>query len=113
MVQLELPHINVLTKMDLFEKNSKPGEIDKFLDTDTDAMLEGLNKSTTPKFRGLNRAFAQLISEYSMVSFVPLNIHDEESIELVLSHVDNAIQFGEDEEPKEPKDEDNEEEYDE
>ena len=37
-----------------------------------------------------------------MVSFVPMNINDEESVELVLSHVDNAIQFGEDEEPKEP-----------
>ena len=38
-----------------------------------------------------------------MVSFVPMNINDEESVELVLSHVDNAIQFGEDEEPKEPR----------
>lgn len=110
MVQLEVPHINVLTKMDLFEQNAPPGEIDKFLDTDTDALLEKLNKSTTSKFANLNRAFAQLIEEYNMVSFVPLNIKDEDSLELVLSHVDNAIQFGEDEEPKEPKDEEDEDE---
>jgi len=38
-----------------------------------------------------------------MVNFVPMNINDEDSIELVLAHVDNAIQFGEDEEPKEPR----------
>lgn len=41
------------------------------------------------------------ISDYSLVSFVPLNIKEEESIELVLAHVDHAIQYGEDMEPKE------------
>lgn len=39
-----------------------------------------------------------------MVSFIPLNIKDEDSISLVLAHIDNAIQYGEDVEPKEPKD---------
>ena len=38
-----------------------------------------------------------------MVSFLPLNIHDEESIETVLFSIDHATQFGEDQEPKEPK----------
>ena len=38
-----------------------------------------------------------------MVGFIPLNVREEESIEYVLSHVDNAIQYGEDQEPKEPK----------
>jgi hypothetical protein len=38
-----------------------------------------------------------------MVQFIPLNITDEHSIEYVLSHADNAIQYGEDLEPKEPK----------
>lgn len=36
-----------------------------------------------------------------MVSLLPFNIKDEESIEYVLSSVDNAIQYGEDVEPKE------------
>jgi hypothetical protein len=35
-----------------------------------------------------------------MVSFIPLNIRDEDSINYVLSNIDNAIQFGEDVEPK-------------
>lgn len=38
-----------------------------------------------------------------MVQFIPLDITDEHSIEYVLSHADNAIQYGEDLEPKEPK----------
>ena len=40
------------------------------------------------------------IEDYSMVSFIPLNIRDEDSIAYVLSNIDNAIQYGEDIEPK-------------
>ena len=35
-----------------------------------------------------------------MVSFIPLNIRDDDSINYVLSNIDNAIQYGEDVEPK-------------
>ena len=35
-----------------------------------------------------------------MVQFLPLDVTDEESIGVVLSHIDNAIQYGEHEEPK-------------
>jgi hypothetical protein len=31
-----------------------------------------------------------------MVNFLPLDIADEESIQYVLSHIDNSIQYGED-----------------
>lgn len=40
-----------------------------------------------------------------MVSFIPLNITDEDSVEYVLSTIDNAIQYGEDLEPKVKKEE--------
>lgn len=43
---------------------------------------------------------AQQINDYSMVAFVPMNINNEESIETVLLHVDHAINFGEDVEPR-------------
>jgi len=39
-----------------------------------------------------------------MVSFLPLDLTSENSIELILSCIDNIVQFGEDEEPAEPKD---------
>jgi len=44
----------------------------------------------------LTEAICSLLDDYSMVSFVPLNIMDEESIDNVLSHVDHIIQYGED-----------------
>jgi hypothetical protein len=38
-----------------------------------------------------------------MVTFIPLNIKEEDSVEYVLSSIDVAVQYGEDLEPKEPK----------
>jgi hypothetical protein len=44
------------------------------------------------------------VEDYSMVCFVPLDITKPDSLEACLSHVDNAIQFGEDAEVKMPQD---------
>jgi hypothetical protein len=44
----------------------------------------------------LTQAICSLLDDYSMVSFVPLNIQDEESLDHVLSYVDHTIQYGED-----------------
>lgn len=44
----------------------------------------------------LTEAICSLLDDYSMVSFIPLNITDEESIDHVLAHVDHTIQYGED-----------------
>lgn len=38
------------------------------------------------------------------VNFLPLDIRDEEDIALVLQHADYIVQYGEDLEPKQPKD---------
>lgn len=39
------------------------------------------------------------------MNFLPLDIRDEEDIALVLHHADYIVQYGEDLEPKQPKDE--------
>lgn len=44
------------------------------------------------------------IEDHNLVSFLPLDISNEDSINAVLSHVDNGMQYGEDEEPKAPDD---------
>jgi len=44
------------------------------------------------------------VEDYSMVSFLPLDLSNEESLNLILSCIDNILQYGEDEEPIEPKD---------
>lgn len=44
----------------------------------------------------LTESICGLLDDYTMVSFVPLNVRDEESIDHVLATVDHAIQYGED-----------------
>jgi hypothetical protein len=39
-----------------------------------------------------------------MVQFLPLNIKDEDSLDLILAQIDTCLQYDEDVEPKEPKD---------
>lgn len=44
----------------------------------------------------LTDSICGLLDDYTMVSFVPLNINDEESVDHVLMTVDHAVQYGED-----------------
>ncbi|GLJ19384.1 hypothetical protein SUGI_0349230, partial [Cryptomeria japonica] len=60
-IQLELPHVNILVKMDLVE-NKK--EIEKFLDPDTRLLLLDLNQHMAPRFAKLNRSLVELIDDY-------------------------------------------------
>lgn len=49
-----------------------------------------------------NQNFGEFVSV--QVNFLPLDIRDEEDIALVLHHADYIVQYGEDLEPKQPKD---------
>jgi len=55
-------------------------------------------------FKRLNRAVAQLIDDFSMVSFLQLDAQDEDSVGAILSYIDDAIQYHEAQEPREPND---------
>eukprot|EP00286_Rhodomonas_abbreviata_P011715 CAMPEP_0181319770 /NCGR_PEP_ID=MMETSP1101-20121128/17755_1 /TAXON_ID=46948 /ORGANISM="Rhodomonas abbreviata, Strain Caron Lab Isolate" /LENGTH=262 /DNA_ID=CAMNT_0023427405 /DNA_START=121 /DNA_END=909 /DNA_ORIENTATION=+ len=100
MVQLEIPHVNVLTKMDLVRK--KKAFMERFYQPDTEELINDLNADSSPSLLRLNQAMGSLLEDFSLVGFLPLNIYDPDSITLVLSHIDNAIQYGEDIEPTDP-----------
>lgn len=40
------------------------------------------------------------IEDQNLVSFLPLDVTVEDSVNTILSHIDNMMQYGEDEEPK-------------
>ncbi|KAI9862529.1 MAG: ATP binding protein [Trichoglossum hirsutum] len=126
MMMLEIPHVNILTKMDLVKGTIGKRELKRFIDPDTtlldDDPADGpaaagkdIEEDEDPasrdnvmrgsSFKRLNRAVAQLIDDFSMVSFLQLEAQDEESVGSILSYVDDAIQFHEAQEPKEPNDE--------
>jgi len=100
MVQLELPHVNVLSKCDLVEKET----LDFFLDEDRHSMADYIGDvAPQAKASKLTNAICSVVDDFTMVSFVPFNISDEDTITLCLAHIDQTIQYGEDLEPKEPK----------
>ncbi|XP_066545164.1 GPN-loop GTPase 3 [Amia ocellicauda] len=103
MVSLEIPQVNIMTKMDLLNQKAKK-EIEKYLDPDMYSMIED-NALTmrSQKFEKLTKAICGLIDDYSMVRFLPFDRTDEEGISIVLQHIDFSIQYGEDLEFKEPK----------
>ncbi|KAE9463677.1 hypothetical protein C3L33_04412, partial [Rhododendron williamsianum] len=151
MVQLELPHVNILSKMDLVTNKR---EIEDYLNPEPRFLLSELNQRMAPQFGKLNKALIELVShkhysncfkrlflqkiavsnsiagnslaaissegsivdQYSMVSFVPLDLRKESRVSQVLlvfdcalfslflsiqytihlSQIDNCIQYGED-----------------
>lgn len=98
MVNLELPHLNVITKMDLLSKAARK-QLDSYLEPDPHVLLSELADSSSKwnqKHAKLSEALGKLIEDYSLVRFCPLNIRDQESIADVLLTIDNIIQYGED-----------------
>jgi len=125
MLMLELPHVNILSKMDLVKGQVARKELKKYIEPDIsllqDAPRSGLvyeyqegvdngdpvnaqNVVTGDSFAKLNRAVGQLIDDFSLVSFLKLDVHNEDSIGAVLSYIDDATQFHEAQEPREPND---------
>ncbi|XP_021019045.1 GPN-loop GTPase 3 [Mus caroli] len=103
MVSLEIPQVNIMTKMDLLSKKAKK-EIEKFLDPDMYSLIEdSTGDLRSQKFKKLTKAVCGLVDDYSMVRFLPYDQSDEESMNIVLQHIDFAIQYGEDLEFKEPR----------
>lgn len=105
MIHLEIAHVNVITKMDLLPPNSDESQtLEKFFDADVFTILEELSKNTPKKLHTLNTAIGNVIDEYSLVSFLALNKEDEQSIGQVLQAIDHALQWDDEQEPREPKD---------
>lgn len=61
--------------------------LDQFLLPETRLLLEELQAHTGARFRKLNAAIGQLIDDWSMISFTPLDYSEEDSIAYVLSQV--------------------------
>ena len=58
MVHLELPHINLLTKCDLVDRE----ELERYLAPSGENMVAELTRATGERYRGLNEAMARLVS---------------------------------------------------
>ncbi|KXN72275.1 hypothetical protein CONCODRAFT_47812 [Conidiobolus coronatus NRRL 28638] len=93
MLMLELPHVNVLSKIDLMESY---GKLDFNLEyytevLDLNYLLYQLNESQFgKKFKKLNEVLCELIEDFSLVSFKTLQVEDKESMFNLLKTIDQA-----------------------
>ena len=97
MTALELPHVNVLSKCDLLPSKHA---LDAFLEADTDDLKSQLDASTRSVFARLNATICELIEEWNIVQFMPLDPNDTDTVDLILAQIDSAIQYHDDVEPK-------------
>lgn len=91
MLQLELPHVNVVTKCDIADKE----RIEQVLDCEGAQELLSKDPTCGGTLRNLTGAISSIIDDYMMVSFVMLDVTDEDSIEEVMARTDHCIQYGE------------------
>lgn len=94
MLHMELPHVNVLSKVDMMIKFSDklPFSLDYYTEVlDLSYLLDSLQEDKfTAKYQKLNAALVELIESYSLVSFVPLNIKDTRMLTNVKKACDKA-----------------------
>lgn len=93
MLQMELPHVNILSKVDLIEKHGKLAfNIDFYTEVlDLSFIIDQLREDEDfQRYKKLNEAIVDIVQDYSLVSFVPLNIQEKESVLRVLQVVDKA-----------------------
>lgn len=93
MLQLELPHINLLSKVDLVEKYGKlKFNLDYYTEVlDLEYLLDCIPEDNfTKKYRALNHAMVGLISDYSLVNYVPVTVKSKERMLAASNLVDKA-----------------------
>jgi len=93
MLQIELPHVNVLSKVDLVEKYGKlQFNLDYYTEVlDLEYLLDCFPEDNfTKKYRALNEALTGLITDYSLVNFMPMTIKSKERMLAVSQQIDKA-----------------------
>lgn len=133
MMLLEVPHLNILSKMDLVNGQMRKKDIKRFLTPDTSLLEDDPadiarrkagedidSQSGDPQdkdslmsgaaFKRLNMAVAGLIESFSMINYLKLDCTNEDSVQAILSYIDDCIQYHEAQEPRELADEEYEDE---
>ncbi|KAM0735046.1 GPN-loop GTPase 2 [Formica fusca] len=94
MLQIGLPHVNVMTKFDEMKKfkDCLAFNIDYYTEVlDLNYLLEQLDEDLfIAKYKKLNKALVSIIEGYSLVSFVPLDVSNKALLLQVKNAVDKA-----------------------
>lgn len=98
MLRIGLPHVNILTKVDLLKKHAEKLQfgLDFYTDVlDLNYLLETLDSDAfMSKYKKLNAAITSIIEDYSLVSFTLLDVFNEDSLMKVRNLADRANGYG-------------------
>ncbi len=97
MLALGLPHINLLSKVDLLTPKDKDNLSGIY--PDPFELVAQLNLDL-PMFSEVNDAIAQVVSDYSLVHYHPLDYSDDDTLLAVVGQLDHVLQYYEDSEVK-------------
>ncbi|KAG8312722.1 GPN-loop GTPase 2 [Homalodisca vitripennis] len=94
MLQMELPHINILSKVDQVDKHRDRLRfgLDYYTEVlDLQYLLDSLQQDPfTAKYKKLNAALVSLVEDYGLVSFLPLSVKDKQTLLRVRAATDRA-----------------------
>lgn len=94
MLQISLPQVNVMTKFDEMKKFSDrlAFNVDFYTEVlDLNYLLEKLDDDPfTAKYKKLNSALVSIIEDYSLVSFIPLDVSNKGLLLQVKNAIDKA-----------------------
>lgn len=93
MLHLELPHINVLSKIDLIESYGKLAfNLDFYTDVqDLSYLQDQLDQDPrAAKYRKLTKELCDVVQDFSLVDFTTLDIQDKESVGNLVKLIDRT-----------------------
>lgn len=93
MLHLELPQVNVLSKIDLIESYGKLAyNLDFFTDVqDLSYLQQHLDQDPrSAKYRKLTKELCEIIDDFSLVCFATLDIQDKESVGNLIEQIDKS-----------------------
>lgn len=96
MLHLELPHVNVLSKIDLIERYGKLAfNLDYYMEVQDLSYLQShLDQDhRMAKYRKMTSALCDVIEDFSLVNFETLNIQDKESVASLVKVIDKSNGF--------------------
>ncbi|KAM7255981.1 hypothetical protein ACFE04_011722 [Oxalis oulophora] len=93
MLHMELPHINVLSKIDLIESYGKLDfNLDFYTDVEDLSYLQNYldQDPRLAKYRKLTKELCEVIEEFGLVNFSTLDIQDKESVGSLVKLIDRT-----------------------
>lgn len=99
LTNLELPHVNVLSKMDLIKRYGEPDlAFECYLsspemDFISEAAVRGNDEKFSKKYQKLLVSIGEIVDSYAIGTFTPLAIEDKRSVHKLIRAIDKALGY--------------------